>query len=283
MWETELKSYEEALEKGEWHPDAGFISHAHLDHCGYVPFLGDIPLVCSDTTRALMESLVDVGNLPGFDDELTCMKRRQVGRYSSRAYFPGELKVEPGEPQQRQIACAGHRETVSVADGCRVTLFDVGHSIPGSAGCLVESGQSQVVYTGDLRFHGRSGHNLGDELAGLHPDVILCEGTRIDQEEPDDEQQVEEELTEIIEEAEGLVMVAFAWKDLERYETVKEAALSAGRVPVFDPRLAYLEAQLGDSVYQEGGRVFLERSSSMLYSPGDYTRSKHKAGEIPVQ
>jgi ribonuclease J len=43
-----------------------------------------------------------------------------------------------------------------------------------------------------------------------------------------------------------------------------------------------LKARLGKSVYQEGAKVFLERSNSMLYSPGDYVNSKHKAGEIPI-
>ena len=281
LWETGIQSYEKAVEDSAWHPDAVFISHAHLDHCGYVPFLGDIPLVCSKTTKTLLEAISDIGNLSGFDNELVNFERRRVSSFG-KGYFPGELKIDTGDAQERRISTLSHRESLSVGSGVEMTLFDVGHSIPGSSACLVESKQGQVVYTGDLRFHGRSGHNLGDELAGLKPDVMICEGTRIDKEEPDDEEQVERDLAEKFEETSGLVIVAFAWKDLERYETVKKAALSTDRIPVFDPRLAYLKARLGKSVYQEGAKVFLERSNSMLYSPGDYVRSKHKAGEISV-
>jgi ribonuclease J len=77
-------------------------------------------------------------------------------------------------------------------------------------------------------------------------------------------------------------MVGFTWKDIDRYETVRDAAIKSGRVPVFDPRLAYLLAKIGRSVYDEGAKVFLERCGGMLYSPGDYSNSKHKVGDMPL-
>jgi ribonuclease J len=148
--------------------------------------------------------------------------------------------------------------------------------------CLVESDESQVLYTGDIRFHGKSGYNLGDELDGLAPDVMFCEGTRINKNEPDDEKKVETDLADIISQCEGLVMVGFTWKDIDRYETVRDATIKSGRIPVFDPRLAYLLAKIGRSAYDEGARVFLERCGCMLYSPGDYSNSKHKVGDMAL-
>jgi ribonuclease J len=148
--------------------------------------------------------------------------------------------------------------------------------------CLIESEDSQVLYTGDIRFHGKCGYNLGEELDGLAPDVMFCEGTRIDKTEPDNEKKVETDLIDVISKCEGLVMVGFTWKDIDRYETVRDAAIKSGRIPVFDPRLAYLLARIGRSTYDEGARVFLERCGSMLYSPGDYSNSKHKVGDMPI-
>jgi mRNA degradation ribonuclease J1/J2 len=75
-------------------------------------------------------------------------------------------------------------------------------------------------------------------------------------------------------------MVGFAWKDLDRYETVRDAALECGRTPV-DPRLAYLLARLGRDIYDERAKVFLERCDSLLYSKGDYVKDKHKIGLMP--
>jgi ribonuclease J len=111
---------------------------------------------------------------------------------------------------------------------------------------------------------------------------MFCEGTRIDQEVPDDEKKVETELTDIFLGCKGLAMVGFTWKDIDRYETVRDAAIKSGRIPVFDPRLAYLLGKIGRNVYDEGATVFLERCGSMLYSPGDYSNSKHKVGDMPL-
>jgi ribonuclease J len=148
--------------------------------------------------------------------------------------------------------------------------------------CLAETKEAQVLYTGDVRFHGRCGYNLGDELEGPAPNIMFCEGTRIDKQDPDNEKQVEEELTDIFSNCDGLAMVGFTWKDVDRYETVRDAAKKSGRIPVFDPRLAYLLARLGTSAYDEGPKVFLERCGSMIYSPGDYSNSKHKVGEMAL-
>lgn len=280
LWDCDLQSYESAANADEWTPDAVFLSHAHLDHAGYLPYLGDIPIHCSDTTRTVLETIGDIGNLQGFDSELLETERREVDFYQG-GYFPSAPKISRADTNSRQYESLVHSGRNVIGD-IELEAFDVGHSIPGAFATLIESRNTQILYTGDLRFHGRSGIDLGEELRGLRPDVLLCEGTRIDEEEADDEQRVQDEMTAAIRDTDGLAMVGFAWKDLERYETVRRAAERADRIPVFDPRLAYLKAQLGDSVYAEGASVFVERSGSMLYSPGDYTRSKHKLGELPI-
>lgn len=282
LWDVDLRSYEEALEEDSWHPDAVFISHVHLDHCGYVPYLGDIPLLCSKTTQTLMHAIGEIGNLSGLDDQLTVLKRREMGRLGG-GYFPGEPRMDYSkEPEGRDICLLKHGEDHSINNDMKITGFNVDHSIPGSMACLAETKESQVLYTGDLRFHGRCGFDLKKDLASLKPNLMICEGTRIDESEPDDEKQVEAELTELFSKHEGLAIVGFSWKDVDRYETVRDAATESGRIPVFDPRLAYLLARIGRSVYDEEAKAFLERCNCMLYSPGDYVRSKHKIGEIPV-
>lgn len=196
-------------------------------------------------------------------------------------FFPKALKIDSETEKNRRIDTVNDKTSISTENELNISGFNVGHSIPGSMACLVESKDSQVLYTGDLRFHGRSSTDLGTEFAGLKPDIMICEGTRIEEQVPDDEQQVESELTKLFSRTDGLAMVGFAWKDLERYETVRDAALKSCRIPVFDPRLAYLVARIGRSVYDEGSKVFLERCGSMLYSSGDYTKSKHKVGQMP--
>jgi ribonuclease J len=282
LWKLDLQSFEDAVKAGSWRPDAVFISHAHLDHCGYAPYLGAFPFLCSEMTKTLMDAVAEIGNLQGLDKQLTATKSREMGKLKT-GFFPGEPKVGYSKEQEERKFCGlGHKKPQTIENGLTVTGFNVDHSIPGSMACLVESEDSQVLYTGDIRFHGRTGYDLGEELNGLEPDIMFCEGTRIDQQVPDDEKKVESELTDMFSACEGLAMVGFTWKDVDRYETVRDAAINSGRIPVFDPRLAYLLARLGRSVYDEGARVFLERCGSMLYSPGDYSNSKHKVGDMPL-
>ncbi len=281
LWKNDIQSYEEARSEEGWYPDAVFISHAHLDHCGYLPYLGDIPIVSSSETKTLMESFEEIANLTGFDDDLSKVQRRSVGELGSRAYFPGEPKIKKEDERKREMIELDDGEEAPIGN---VTLeaVEVGHSVPGALSALIESKDKQILYTGDLRFHGRKETKIAEDLEGLRPEAMLCEGTRIDEEDPDDEEEVERKLVEAFSKTDGLAMVGFAWKDLERYETVKRASQEVGRIPVFDPRLAYLKARLDRSIYEEDAKAFVERTDSMLYSAGDYTRCKHKCGEIPV-
>ncbi len=280
FWESRLKCYEDSAQEKIWTPDAVFISHAHIDHCGYIPYLGDIPLICSETTQKLMQSIPDVANLRGFDSELANMKYRII-ETRKKGFFQDSPYITKKDSQDRNFKTVANGTKITTANGIEVTGFDVGHSIPGSMACLIEADGKQILYTGDLRFHGRYQPTL-DAFDDLKPDIMVCEGTRIDETIPDDETRVQTDISSMISRTDGLFMIGFAWKDIERYETVRDAATSEGRIPVFDPRLAYLLARLGRDIYEEGAKVFLERSNSMIYSLDDYKKEKHKIGLIPV-
>jgi len=277
-WKSSVKSYEEAKKEGEWALDAVFVSHAHIDHCGYVPYLGNVSLYCSEVTSKLMGAISEIGHLNGFDDELTFFKEREMGKVAS-GVAKDEVNIKTKAPKSRNPEPLTHNTKQNIAPGLDITAFDVGHSIPGSMCCLIETDDNQVLYTGDLRFHGRSNPSL-EHLDGLKPDVMITEGTRIEEDIPDDEEKVQSDIENIIQETSGLVMIGFAWKDLERYETIKEATIKSGRIPVFDSRLAYILARLGRDIYSEGGSVFLERAQNMLYSKADYTRDQQKISTI---
>jgi ribonuclease J len=278
-WQKSVACFEESCNKQKWHPDGVFISHAHADHCGHLPFLGNLPVFCSQKTQKIMKAISQIGNLDGYDGDLTEMEQRRIVQNGSSATFPGSYKIGRENPIQRSFSLLEMEKKTAVTNEMCITGYGVGHSIPGSMSALVEVEDKLVLYTGDLRFHGRIQPDLS-AFYDLRPDAMICEGTRIDDKIPDNEANVEEDLKERIESSYGLVMVGFAWRDLERYETVKNAAHAAGRTPVFDSRVAYLLARLGRDIYGEDAGVFLERTDSLLYSASDYMNGKHNLGPM---
>jgi len=279
-WQTELTSYEAAKEVKERIPDAVFLSHAHMDHSGYVGYLGNIPLYCSAETQTLLKTIADIGNLSGFESEIIEIERRKIKQRKDAkktGYFPETHYVDKGDTIKRTYKELRNNETQTTENEIMITGFNVGHSVPGSMLSLIEADGKQILYTGDIRFHGRNQPDLSG-LSGLKPDLMITEGTNIDDDEADNEDQVQTDIRTHISNTDHLVMVGFAWKDIERYETVRDAALAEDKIPVFDPRLAYTLARLGRDIYEEDAKVFVERSDGMIYSPSDYVRSKHKVG-----
>jgi KH/beta-lactamase-domain protein len=120
--------------------DAVVISHAHLDHCGLVPFLFkygyDGPVYCSAPTSSLMTLLqldyLDVANkqgtIPYYDqkDVRECVLHTSALRYGV---------------------------VTDIAPDIRLTLHNAGHILGSSMVHLhIGEGLHNVVYTGDYKY-----------------------------------------------------------------------------------------------------------------------------------
>jgi ribonuclease J len=143
-----------------------------------------------------------------------------------------------------------------------VRFWPVDHSIPGATGFAVETAAGWVAYTGDIRFHGRSGENtrrFGEGLASLRPKALLCEGTRLTEPNRTSEQEVGENCLRAVQEAQGKLVVAdFAPRNVERLVVFASVAAQTGRRLLVQPRDAYLlraialaDPQLGDAMEDE--------------------------------
>jgi ribonuclease J len=135
--------------------------------------------------------------------------------------------------------------TITKVGNLNVRCFAVDHSIYGATAFAVETSSGWVVYTGDLRLHGKTGYKtreFAQEAAKLQPIVLLCEGTNIDKE---DEAITEEEAAQNafrkVKEAAGKLIVAdFGPRNLERLLTFREIASQSGRKLAVLPKDAYL-------------------------------------------
>ncbi|MFJ6133724.1 MBL fold metallo-hydrolase RNA specificity domain-containing protein [Janibacter terrae] len=131
------------------------LTHAHLDHCGYLPALVRQgyrgPIWATDSTAALAEIvLLDSAHLQEED-------ARQAAEGRSRHNPPLPLyTVGDAARAVRLFRSQAYEEPFTLTSGGTVTLSRAGH-ILGSACALVDVGGATTLFSGDL---GRRAHPL---------------------------------------------------------------------------------------------------------------------------
>jgi ribonuclease J len=104
-----------------------------------------------------------------------------------------------------------------------------------------------IGYSGDLRLHGHRKdrtQRFARELAELKPELLIVEGTRLDDELPVDEPKVHEAAREVVRREKNLVVADFSARNIERLRTFRDIAHELGRQLVVTPKDAYLLEQM---------------------------------------
>lgn len=227
--------------------DAVFLSHAHADHAQYIHFLRkDIPIYCSKATYKILRVLEETGigsflDLVTVCDSFTFYKNKKdklskVTRKNQDHVYDREFKIM--EPEQ------------SIKIGSLdLEMLHVDHSLPGASGCIIYSDEGNLVYTGDIRFHGyneEKSKRFIEKATSVSPKWMLCEGTRIDSENKDSEDGVKNKICRLISGAKGLVFIEHPIRDLDRVTTIFESSKLNNREFVVTLKLAYLIESLGE-------------------------------------
>jgi metallo-beta-lactamase family protein len=154
--------------------DAVVVTHAHLDHCGYLPALArhgfDGPVVCTADTAALAAIVLrDSAHLQEEDAAYA-----HATGYSKHAPPLPLYTRDDAELAISQLRPVAFGEEVALTPTMSVTLRPAGHVL-GSATAQLHVGGRSVLFTGDL---GRPSHPL------LRPpapppaaDVVVTEST----------------------------------------------------------------------------------------------------------
>jgi len=143
-----------------------------------------------------------------------------------------------------------------------VTPWLVDHSGYDSYAMVVDGGAKRLMYTGDLRGHGRKGRlferMLTDPPQGV--DTLLMEGThvRADGPSPHDgpvasESDVELAMAETFRGVPGLPVVVSSAQNIDRLVTVYRAARRAGRTLLIDLYTATVAAATGRATIPQVG------------------------------
>ncbi len=183
---------------------AVFLTHGHEDHIGAVPFLlreTNVPIFCLQLTRGLV----------------------QVKLKEHRLLDQAEVNiVEPGD--------------VIDVGPFSVEFFSVSHSIPDSAGLLIDTPLGTVVHTGDFKIDHTplfDQHTDLSRLASVGEDgaLLLCADSTYAEIEgyTPSEQRVAETLDRYIGEADGRVIVTTFASLISRVQMVIDSAHKHGR------------------------------------------------------
>jgi ribonuclease J len=133
-----------------------------------------------------------------------------------------------------------------------VTAIPVDHAAPDSRALLIEADGQRLLYTGDLRAHGRTGFRFENMLVDARlrgVDWLLIEGTTLGFSGGThglrSEFEVEEKLVELVRDnRDKLVAVAASGQNVDRLVSCFRAARCAGRQLVIDAYQAYVLMKL---------------------------------------
>lgn len=245
--------------------DAVLLSHAHMDHCGYISFLDtNIPVVCTAMTAYLCKAIQDCGahqfegemcytttKVPGQEGTIGTGRHKEFP-YVRRLYkitdsLPGDPErfwnLSPSAPKGRYFGPQELALTERIG-GLRVRFLPVDHSIYGAAAVALETSAGWIVYTGDLRRHGRdraATEAFIQEAAQLQPVMLICEGTNIERGPGNTEEAVFEACLEVVRENSGKFIVAdFGPRNVERLLVFLEICRQTGRRLAIMEKDAYL-------------------------------------------
>jgi len=231
---------------------AVIISHLHLDHIGAMGLIApSIPVYMTKESHKLYHALEVIGEgVPGVRDYQAC---------------------EYGVP-----LTIGH---------IKITPIQVEHDIPGACGYHIETPDGALVYTGDLRLHGKYPERVDgfiQEVQKLGLDALIMEGTTLgsveelrevivaDRSVPEGmttEKNISEHMSKKLNETRGLGIFNIYHRNIERLSGIIQAAQASSRQAVFEPETAYLLDTLTSEhdflVYKSSETIFEEETNTL--------------------
>jgi ribonuclease J len=285
--------------------DGILLTHAHLDHSGHISFLREgISVYATATTAFIAKAIQDSGKAD-FDQQVCyftprveeCLKGWKQGAYvaSSSGDHQRRFCVADKSGLSEEARNFWERATrqkklasqpLDDIDSCSFNLrcFPVDHSIPGACAWGIETSSGWVVYSGDLRLHGKQGkltESMIKQAAQLHPRALILEGTNVNKGTNVSEQEVYENAFKAIDDARGLVIADFPARDVNRLLTFLQVARDTKRKLAILPRDAYLlktmrllEPEIPDIAQESALALYQETTASK--SPASWLKKTYE-------
>jgi len=260
------------------------LTHAHLDHCGFIPrlcrdgFRGQI--ICTHATADIAEvMLMDSAKIQEEDAEFKKKRHQREGR---RGPYP-EIPLYTTEDAEASLAFFSrpvkYLEKVDIANGIEATFHDAGHVL-GSAMIKVTFSEGtqkmSIVFSGDVgRWHVPMLH---DPTVFSEADYVLVESTYGDRLHGEQDE-IEDRLASIInstyEVGGHIVIPSFALERAQELLYYLNKLVTAKRIPHLP---VYLDSPMAikvtevfkdhPSIYDQEMTRLLELNRSPFRFPG---------------
>jgi len=248
--------------------DGILLSHIHMDHSAYVSLLDErVPIVCSPITSTYAKAILGCGKRT-METEIYDFIRRPNNR---------------DDPVQRTFINANSGRELDIGN-VKVTPYAVDHSVLGANAYLLKTRNATIAYTGDLRLHGKATdltEKFIEAASNTEPDILLCEGTRINETQSTTENDVLAKSIETVRKSRGLVIADFAYRDMTRLKTFYDVAMKTDRKLVITMKDAHLIQSLTEScelpfelpsIVDENILIYQDRKGSGSYQEKDYRK-----------
>jgi metallo-beta-lactamase family protein len=293
-----------ALRERNWMPppveprrlDAVLVSHAHVDHAGYLPRLVrdgfDGPVFCTRATAALLEILLrDAGGLQ--EEDAAFARRHHTSRHDPALPL---FTLADAERALERLCPLAFGESFKPAPGVRARFFHSGH-ILGAALVEVDVDGRRVVFSGDLGRYDVPIMRDPDRLPAA--DLLLLESTYGDRRHPDEEPsaRIVEAVSRAAEGRGWLVIPAFAVGRTQSLLYALRELEEAGQIPALPVYLdspmaietTLVYAQHPDEhdagaagVAARGGRPFAPRQVRLVRTVAESKRLNDRDGPAIV-
>ncbi|MBD3350025.1 MAG: MBL fold metallo-hydrolase [Candidatus Lokiarchaeota archaeon] len=215
--------------------DAFFLSHAHLDHYKFMSFLKkNTPIYLNWTANSILSYINDIKS-----DKLMreCLSFHEYWLLLPKSSGSGKMKrakIDDYEDidttRKINILEDEHPIYLETDNGkCKVTQYQVDHSIPGSTAFIIEHDGRNIVYTGDFRKHGLHPewtNRFIKMCKKASPIAIITDGTNVPSiksyrddnyhQREKSEHDIRKQSDKIIKNNSGLILVNFPSRSLDR-------------------------------------------------------------------